>query len=418
MPATPFDATAHRLAAIAVHSLVTMDATVLTELQGEDFLLVQSCLRAGTSERLQESDHEGNLVLDIHFNHKLTYAVTARVLEFAGLADYHPGRALGDQQLAFANGRRAMQFGTQTGKLIYLDPRQQLTAGDLPAIDFTVEHLFIDLDLDTYPVTTTVTTLHLDSQASVHITTAAATALLRDIFHATTLLAGAVTIEFWSADPDTTGTLLGTLTSGPWTTPISEPVTPDTTLLECPANTLTGESFLRAITHLRVTRPGIPCEIIPLASTLTLPVWNQLTIDASDLSVLLQWAAQDDGTAGGAWERPARHALRYLHGDDSTAITPSATLTIEFWTADPDDAGTLLDSVVVPRDDTTWTVLDGTLTNAIAITSALTTGGTIGWIRGTLSGSTTPFINQAYGAVITAPDPFTVPAGWIELALL
>ncbi len=403
MPATPFDATALRLSSIAVQTLVALDSSVLTELQPEDFLLIQSCLRAGTSERLQEVDSDGNLVLDIHFNQKLTYALTAMVLEFDGLADYHPGRALHDRLLAFANGRRAMQF-TNTGKLIYLDPRQNLRPGDLPSIDFTVEHIFIDLDEDTYPSTYVVTYYDLAAMQS-------------DLFPATALCAGALTATLYNGDPATTGIAQGAAASPAWTTAGEAPGDDDTGLIESPLIVWEGTGAPRTISHIRITRPGLVCADIALAAPVSLPAWQYFRVSISDLGAALTWPwSGDSGTA-----RPAPLGLRHLFGDVVTGITPvETTLTVKCYDDDPATTGVLLDTFTVLRDAATWDCTGAALTNAAALTGTnLAPGGDwlTAWVTVELTGLATLLINNALsGNILTlAGTAIEIPIGALEV---
>ncbi len=412
MPATTFDATAHRLSSIAVQTLVALDSSVLTELQAEDFLLIQSCLRAGTSERLQEVDKDGNLVLDIHFNQKLTYAITAKVLEFDGLADYHPGRALHDRLLAFANGRRAMQF-TNTGKLIYLDPRQNLSPGDLPSIDFTVEHIFIDLDDTEYPNTYVVTYYDLAAQASVRPAVEGLAALQSDIFQATSLCAGALSGTLYDGDPATTGTALGSASSDVWTAASEAPGDAETGLIESVAIIWEGTGAPRNVTHIRITRPGLVCLDVALAAPVTLPAWQYFRVSLSDLVAALTWPWSGDSAS----DRPAPLGLRHLFGDPVPGLTTvETTLTVKCYDDDPHTTGTLLDTFTVPRDAATWDCTGARVSNAAILTGTnLAPGGAwlTQYVTVELAGFATLIIKNALsGNISTDPgDPITIPIG-------
>lgn len=413
MPATAFDATAHRLSSLAVQTLVALDSSVLTELQGEDFLLIQSCLRAGTSERLQEVDEDGELVLDIHFNQKLTYAISARVLEFDGLADYHPGRSLDDRLLAFANGRRALQF-TNTGKLIYLDPRQTLSAGDLPSIDFTVEHIFIDLDETTYPSTYVVTYYDLSAQASQRPAWEGIEAMQSDIFQGTSLCAGALTATLYDGDPATTGTPLGIATSAAWTTAGEAPGDDDNGIIESPLITWEGAGAERSITHIRISRPGLTVFDIALGATVTLPAWQYLRASVSDLVADLTWPWSGDSVTA----RPAPLGLRYLFGDTVSGLTTTeTTLTVKCYDDDPDTTGTLLDTFTVPRDAATWDCTGIQVENLAALVGTNLNPGPGDWVTSyvtvEMAGLATLLVKQALSGDITtvSGDAITIPAG-------
>lgn len=418
MPAIPFNETAHSLAAITVQSLVPFNPDVITELQPEDFLLIEQCLRSGSSERLQETDKNGNLVLDIHFNQKLTYAVTARVLEFSGLADYHPGRALSDQSLAFANGRRAFQF-TQTGKLIYLDPRQTISRGDLPGVEFTVEHLFIDLDEAQYPGSSTILYIDLAAQLAATPAQEACFALLSDVFLATLLCTGAVTATLYNGDPAGSGVALGTAASAAWTS-VSDTMGDEALSLDAaPEIIWTGTPAARHITHIRVLRPGLVVLDIVLADPVDVPPWYYLRASVSDLLAKLRWP----WSTAAASTRPGRFGLRHLLGDATTGFgDASATLTVRCYDDDPATTGVMLDEFIVPRDNTAWNITGNTAEN-LELTGDTSNPEAFDWVTQfvavTLSGVGTLVMKIALSGDITTPpgQPIVIPAGALSLAL-
>lgn len=401
--------------AIAVHSILpaaTFSGAVLSELQPEDFLLVHSCTRKGDCDRLQEVDADGSLVLDIRYNQRLTYTLTASILAFDGLASYHPGRTLDDRLLAFANGRPAFQF-RPGGKLIYMDPRQTLDAGDLPALEFTVENVFIDLDTDTYPSTYTILYTDLPTQPS-SAAVAGLDSLLRDIFYDAGLITGTLSGTLYaSATP-----LSGAQPSEPWST-LSEPVSPDTTLDACPAILWSGAAASRTVDLITFDRSGTEVCSVTLAAPLTVPAWSTLRAAAADLSLQLTWPY--DGVDPGSASLPARFALRYLLGDPATGLPATGTdLTVKVWDGDPLAAGTLLDSFTVPRTSGgAWTVSGPRLSVGHLWGTNLAPGGdwAIAFVTVEIPGINTYWIRQAVSLTILSGNPVHLPPGTIGLTL-
>lgn len=154
MPAVPFDASS---AVIAAHvDSLSFDPSTLLRLQAEEYLLVHSCRARGTRDRKIVLGAQGQRLMDVRYNPQLVYEVEATALAMRGLANYHPGRALSDRSLTFANGGvppfgfESEAIGGRAGKMIYLDPSHDPGAGDTLEVSFKVEHIFVDyMDAET-----------------------------------------------------------------------------------------------------------------------------------------------------------------------------------------------------------------------------------------------------------------------------
>lgn len=141
---------------VQTHGGRTLNTAVIGVLE-EASLLVHSVACRGSRQKLREFDHEENLILRADYDAVLTWSVTATVLDFSGLADYHPGAPLSRQGLLFANGGRTpYQFrreasGDEVGVLYFEDPSTSHDGGDTPEISFGVTLEFSDLDTDRFP---------------------------------------------------------------------------------------------------------------------------------------------------------------------------------------------------------------------------------------------------------------------------
>jgi hypothetical protein len=408
MPAASFDASAAAAAAIIVHTMEALDPAVLETLQSEDCLLVQSCQRAGSSQRIEETDSEGNLVLSIHYDQRLVYSIQADVLEWDGLADYHPGRALSARALDFANGSRAMQFD-ESGTLVYVAPQQTAGAGQLPSVSFQVERLFADLDTAAYPSGTASSYAYLSAQAVAELPASATTALLEAVFHGQAIT-GNLTATLYNGNPASGGTAVSAaITCEPWTE--AGPVVFDgsTALITSKEITFPPTGSSRTVTHVRFARSGVTALDVALASTLTLPANHALLADAGDFSAQLEWPY---GMSGGT--TPAELSLRYLFGDPTVDLIGTATeVTIACYPgvvvgSEP------LDTFTVPRDSATWGIVGDSVSNTPALsgTNIAPAGGwAVQVIAVGIDGVGTWFIRRERLISVGAGQPVPITAG-------
>jgi hypothetical protein len=408
MPAASFDASAAAAAAIIVHTMEALDPAVLETLQPEDCLLVQSCQRSGSSQRIEETDSDGNLVLSIHYDQRLVYSIQADVLEWDGLADYHPGRALSARALDFANGSRAMQFD-ESGTLVYVAPQQTAGAGQLPSVSFQVERLFADLDTAAYPSGTASSYSYLSAQAVAELPASATTALLEAVFHGQAIN-GNLTATLYNGDPSAGGTAVSAaITCDPWTD--AGPIVFDgnTAVITSAGITFPPTGSSRTVTHVRFSRAGVTALDVALASTLTLPANHALLADAGDFSAQLEWPY---GMSGGT--TPAELSLRYLFGDPTADLIGTATgVTITCYPAvvigsEP------LDTFQVPRNSATWGIIGDTVSNtpALAGTNIAPAGGwAVQTITVGIDGVGTWFIRRERLISVGAGQPVPITAG-------
>lgn len=346
MPAAAFNAADFANAAIAAHTLVPMDSGVLTTLEAEDFLLVQSCTRTGSSERLQEIDWQGKLVLDVHFNTRLIYQVSAFVLGWEGLADYHPGRALSDRALSFANGKQAMQF-QNTGTLVYMDPKQGISGGALPSVEFTVERLFVDLNYAAYPTGGVAESIvYVPDQSAVELSAAAYEHVLKAIFEGAVPVSGPVTATLFNGAPGAGGVAVSAVLTVPMWGPVTV-LSGDQAVIEAPEIVWPSTSGARTVTHIRVQNGAQLVTDIPLAASLSVPSGKQVRALRGSLSILADWPnVLTNGIT------PAGEALRYLLAG-LLLRQGSGTLWARLLpTADPNVVP--LVSVPLPRNPTAW----------------------------------------------------------------
>lgn len=408
MPAASFDATAAAAASIIVHTMVDMDPAVLETLQPEDCLLVQSCQRSGSSQRIEETDSQGNLVLSIHYDQRLVYAIQADVLEWDGLADYHPGRSLSSRALDFANGSRAMQF-EESGTLVYVAPQQTAGAGQLPSISFQVERLFADIDTAAYPSGTASSYTYLAAQAAAELPASATTALLEAVFHGQAIT-GDLTATLYNGDPAAGGTAVSAaIVCDPWTDAAPIVFNGDTALITSTGITFPPTGSSRTVTHVRFSRAGVVALDVALAAIVTVPANHALLADAGDFSAQLEWPYGMSGGTG-----PAELSLRYLFGDPTVdLIGTAAEVTIACYPgvvigSEP------LDTFTVPRDASTWGIVGDSVSNTPALTGtniAPAGGWAVQIITVGIDGVGTWFIRRERLISVGAGQPVPITAG-------
>jgi hypothetical protein len=408
MPAASFDASAAAASAILVHTMEALDPAVFETLQAEDALLVQSCQRSGSSQRIEETDSAGNLVLSIHYDQRLVYSIQADVLEWDGLADYHPGRALSARALDFVNGARAMQF-EDSGTLVYVSPQQTAGAGQLPNIAFQVERLFADLDTATYPTGTASSFTYLATQAVAELPASATDALLAAVFFGTSI-SGDLTATLYNGDPASGGAAVSSaIVCDPWTAAAPIVAGGDTAVITSTEITFPSTGSSRTVTHVRFLRGAVVALDVALGATVTLAANHALIAEAGDFSAQLEWPY---GLSGGT--TPAELALRYLFADPTADLVGDATeVTISCYPATIVGSEPL-DVFRVSRDSSTWDPVGDTMSNGTTLTGTnLAPAG--GWavqvIVASIEGVGTWFIRRERLISVGAGQPVTIATG-------
>lgn len=165
--------------ALAIHVHTHGDRTLALEtvaLAEEDNLLIHSVsFTADRQIKLRETDADGRLIFRADADPVLSWNVRATVLEWAGLADAHPG-PLSREALIFANGPRALtryphQFrkqlaGEDVGILFYEQPNTEHEGGDTSEISFRIALEFSDLQTTTTEAWTTQVTGWTDPETT------------------------------------------------------------------------------------------------------------------------------------------------------------------------------------------------------------------------------------------------------------
>jgi hypothetical protein len=408
MPAASFDASAAAASAILVHTMEALDPAVFETLQAEDALLVQSCQRSGSSQRIEETDSAGNLVLSIHYDQRLVYSIQADVLEWDGLADYHPGRALSARALDFVNGTQAMQF-EDSGTLVYVSPQQTAGAGQLPNIAFQVERLFADLDTATYPSGTASSFTYLATQAVAELPASATTALLEAVFYGTAIT-GDLTATLYNGDPASGGTAVSSaIVCDPWTAAAPIVAGGDTSVITSAEITFPSTGSSRTVTHVRFLRGAVVALDVALGATVTLAANHALIAEAGDFSAQLEWPY---GLSGGT--TPAELALRYLFADPTADLVGDATeVTISCYPATIVGSEPL-DVFRVSRDSSTWDQVGDSMSNGTTLTGtniAPAGGWAVQTIVASIDGVGTWFIRRERLISVGAGQPVTIATG-------
>jgi len=330
---------------------VDIDDAVLLSLKAEQYLLIQSCQVAvdqpGPEVRRRT---DGKPFLTVYQPGELIWEIEARVAEFTGLANCHPGISLSHQQLSFINGpatRIPFQF-EDDGTLVFERPTLTNNPGTLPSIAFSIRQVNGGfMDESTFPpVVTPPVVLYVDlpvQSVPTQVAIAMRATLLEELFTAQNAFAAAgLTATFYSGDPATTGTAVTTAaTSDAWTDVFelasaiygAEGRSPVITW----ADTSTSE---RIATHLRLTRNSLVVADIALAQPFTIPAYFLPRVPAAALGIWLAWPI--DG--GAPVTSPAVAILTFLMGGSRATLLPDNDRTLRIWDDDP-STGTELDAI-------------------------------------------------------------------------
>lgn len=390
MPAVAFNP----LAAVIVHSQVPVNPATFQMLREEAALLIHGCRRSATRQEWRRYNRHGKLIVFVRHSPLLTYAVTATALDPTGenLGNYHPGRCLSDRTLAFVNGGTVpYQFeaaveGVMPGKFILRDPVQDPGAGDATEVSFTVEHAFVDLDVDDYPGGSVATPgtpesfVTLPEQTAASLTTEALDALAGALFlDVHPFGSSLLSLTLYDGDPAGAGVAVSDpLILSEWLL-VDEPDIPSRTrcrnhaLLEF----LDASGLDRTVTHLQWSRNGIPIARKALAAPVVIPGYYGLRIPVGAIGLQLTWLTDGD-MASSAHSLPAQVAFAYLFGTEGLA--PSQTgLYVNFYDGDPYTTGNLVadTDLTISRDAAGWSVSGHVVSSAdtLAGTDAAPGGG-------------------------------------------
>lgn len=389
--------------AVIYHDLAGVDPAVFAILKAEEALLIHSCTASATTKTKEWVNTAGVSVLRIDTEPTLSWAVTASVISQSGLANYHPGRALSDRGLIWANSSPIpFQFReTADSVYIYEAPTLIPAPGDIPAIRFSVRLQFAELDTTTYPTTNPgpgggdpedppASYVTLPVQDYVALLPTAVNALLEDLWYGTDVLGPEdFDLTFFDADPLTTGNAItDAYVLDAWTTPTDATADPSaiTALIENGGDIYVTDTSAteRVATHIRFRRgASLPVAVVELAVPLVIPPYSGVFIGAGSLVLALTYPFDTD-SAPGSSSRPARLLLKYLAGGDRATYLPSTTLTVYVYTGDPATGGTLIDSWTETSNIATWDVVDDTVAPASTIDGTNTAPGggwSVGWVR-------------------------------------
>lgn len=382
MPVTVFNP----LAAVIVHSQVPVNPLTFQMLEGEEALLVHSCRRQATRQEWRRFNRHGKLIVFVRHSPLLTYSVRATALDPTGenLGNYHPGRCLSDRSLAFLNGGRTpFQFeaaveGAIPGKLILLNPSQEPGAGDATEVDFTIEHAFVDIDIEEYPGGSVATPsepalfITLPEQNAAGLTTEARDLLPAAVFHNIHPLGSSpLTLTLYYGDPASGGIAVSDpLPLAVWTAADEPDVATRTRLRNHAALEFLDASGLdRTVTHLLWARNGIAIARKALDAPIVIPGYYGLRVPIHALALQLTWPHAGDLSA---WsdELPARVALRYLFGE---TLEPSQTaLYVTCFDGDPHTTGNAIadNGLILTRDAGGFTLTGAAVASAAPVNGA------------------------------------------------
>lgn len=359
------------------------DSAVMTTTREEEFLLIQSCVPVVEQPAPDKYFLPGGRnILTVYQPGQLSWQVEASVLEWDGLADYHPGAALSRRLLPFDNAasRRPFQF-SDGAVLVYESPRLTAPAGGLPTIAFTIaEQLGLGLDTVAFPALSGSTTpsvfVEIPAQDPVELATPAEEALLRDVFHSLDAFADApVLAQLFVGAPASGGiALTGEVEIADWT--FSEPDAPYITeaLTDADIDWEDVAAYERTGTHVRISRNGVVLRDLTLASPIVIPAAQGIRIPAGHLGLLLTWPFDGTATPPTAADRPSRHFLGYVLGGVRATFLPSTELTVSFR---DDDYGTPVeyDTLEIPAHPDFWTITGRTVAPVFTNTNAAPSGG-------------------------------------------
>lgn len=377
------------------HGAGTLNSAVIG-VSDEDNLLVHSCGFHAARQKIRELSPEGELLFRADFDPVLTWSLQATVLDWAGLANAHPG-PLARQSLVFANGGRIPhQFlafktqydGEEPGILYYEDPRTEHQGGDTPELSVTITLEFSDLDTEHYAGHETFTPggwtvfvpsvtpgepipefVEIPVQTPALIMDAGREALGEDVFLGADNYAGApLRATLYDGDPLGAGVAVSDpLTLAPWLAQ-TEPGVPETTVTRNDAAVdWPAIAAARSCTHILWDRNGINVASKALAAPLTIPAFQGVRAPAGALALQLTWPLAGD-LAAAATAPPARLATRYLFNAETLDLSETA-LHVTCCNGDPHTTGTAIgdSDLTLARSGAGWTVAGSTSTSAAAV---------------------------------------------------
>ncbi len=380
-------------AAVVIHSHVVIEDAVLSTLQAEEGILIESCQFTATRPRISRSDINGREFLVVYGPLDAVWSVKARVLSRTGLSDYHPGRLLSERSLAFANaGFVPFQVGmtaeeNQNGQavLIYENPSLDPQPGDLPAVDFQIRIAFGDEDTLNFPITNPdppdlpTNFVEIPAQDAVELTAEYRSALMSDAFTGTDSFGSApLTATLFSGSPTGDGVqIMGPLDLTAWTAMDEPTLFYQTRARNQSLIQWNDANFSDVVcTHVRLARNGIVARDIALAAPLAIPAYYGVQSPINALGVLLTWPI--DGAAYSAAAMPSRVFATYAMGGSRATAVPDDVLYITWWDGDPQAGGISLDTLVlIPADASNFPVTGVTMTPTEQTGANLAPGG--GW---------------------------------------
>jgi len=395
---------------------VDIDEAVFTALHGEQYLLVESCVctpEQGPPEERRRPD--GKAFLTVYPPATLVWSLEARVAEWNGLADYHPGAKLSRQALAFANGpdyRIPFQF-EDDGELVFERPTLTPQPGSLPTLSFGIRLVNGGgLDAVAHPAGGGgggPAVLYADvvpMAAPVEVLSTMGHTLLVEVFENGDAFAGdPVVATFYSGDPAAGGTAVtaaaemdawgdirehNDVYGGEAWSPLTEW-----------ADITTAE---RRATHLRLARHGLVIRDIALPVELIIPAYFAARLPAGALGVWLRWAI----SGGAPAVNPGMAAIEFLMGGTRADLLPDTDRILRAWDGDP-STGTELDHVdltagALQFNVSALTVNPGTVTGTTAAPGG---GWTVAFI--TIETSTGLILfQQPHTAAITVGNVLTL----------
>ena len=424
MPAAVFNP----LAAVIVHSQVPVNPLTFQLLEGEEALLVHGCRRQATRQEWRRYNRHGKLIVFVRHSPVLTYSVRATALDPTGenLGNYHPGRCLSDRSLAFINGSRTpFQFereveGVIPGKLILLNPSQEPGAGDATEVDFTIEHAFVDLDVEEYPGGSVATPsdpelfITLPEQAAADLTAEALEALIEAVFLNADPFAGEpFTLTLYFGNPAGSGVAVSDpLPLSDWTN-VDEPDIPSRTRVRNHAvlEFLDASGVDRTVTHLLWAKNGVPIARKELSAPVVIPGYYGLRVPVNVLSLQLTWPQAGD--MAGSWtEHPAHLAFRYLFGTEPLDPTETGCY-VTCFDGDPHTTGNAIadSDLTLDRSVSGWTAAGSNSTSAAAVSGTDTAppgGWTIPFVVVGINDVQTWWIVKEFSPPLFVPEGSTV----------
>lgn len=406
--------------AVLVHNARSdkpLNTDVVEGLKEEEFLLVESCEIVVDTSKEQVFGKDGKNLLTVYSPGQLSWNVNSLVLDYDGLADFHPGAALTRRLLPCANAaaRRPFQFA-EGGVLVFESPRLTQGQGTLPGIAFTIaEVLGEGLDETAYPDisgSVTVPTADLAAQTAVELSTAARTALLTDVFNGVDAFNDEdVLVRLYAGAPSLSGVALtGSEVANAWANLDEPTLVYQTRARNSAAITWTDtEPYERVATHARVERNGVVLRDIEFSPPLTIPPGTRPKIPINALGLLLTWPFDGVANPPTAADRPSRHFLAYVMGGARASYITSSDFYITF--SDDDFASpTDFDSIAaIPATSTYWTVSGLTVEPNFTGTNLAPGGGwAIESMKATIEGDTVVALRGLADLTTSAGSAVTV----------